>query len=216
MHSNVTDSEPAGAYRQTGSATLRSAKSVATQGTARCMVFFMRPTNLLVALAVIVASTALADDNALISEARATVDTFKKTDPKIEKFFSSAAGYAVFPTIGKGAVVVGGAGGDGILFVGGQPLGKSSMGQASIGFQLGGQTYSEVIFFETASSLSDFKKGNFALAAQASAVALSAGAAATAKYEKGVAIFTATKGGLMYEASVGGQKFGYTPFAAKK
>ncbi len=180
------------------------------------MVFFMRPTNLLVALAVIVASTALADDNALISEARATVDTFKKTDPKIEKFFSSAAGYAVFPTIGKGAVVVGGAGGDGILFVGGQPLGKSSMGQASIGFQLGGQTYSEVIFFETASSLSDFKKGNFALAAQASAVALSAGAAATAKYEKGVAIFTATKGGLMYEASVGGQKFGYTPFAAKK
>ncbi|MGZ6079256.1 MAG: YSC84-related protein [Myxococcaceae bacterium] len=176
----------------------------------------MRPSNLLVAVALVVAPTALADDTALISEAQATIATFKKTDPKIEKFFSSAAGYAVFPTIAKGAVVVGGAGGDGVLFVGGKPVGKSSMGQASIGLQLGGQTYSEVVFFETPSSLSDFKKGNFALAAQASAVALSAGAAANAKYEKGVAIFTATKGGLMYEASVGGQKFGYEPFGAAK
>jgi lipid-binding SYLF domain-containing protein len=152
----------------------------------------------------------------LISDARATIQTFKKTDPKMDKFFSSAAGYAVFPTIAKGAVGIGGAGGDGVLFVGGQPVGKSSMGQATIGFQLGGQTYSEVIFFETASSLSDFKKGNFALAAQASAVALAAGAAANAKYEKGVAVFTATKDGLMFEASVGGQKFGYKPFAAAK
>jgi lipid-binding SYLF domain-containing protein len=177
----------------------------------------MRPSKLLIAVALVVGSVALADDDSsLISDARATIETFKKTDPKIEKFFSSAAGYSVFPTIAKGAVGIGGAGGDGVLFVGGQPVGKSSMGQASIGFQLGGQTYSEVIFFETASSLSDFKKGNFALAAQASAVALSAGAAANAKYEKGVAIFTATKGGLMYEASVGGQKFGYKPFAAAK
>jgi lipid-binding SYLF domain-containing protein len=113
-------------------------------------------------------------------------------------------------------MVVEGAGGDGARFVGGQPVGRSSMGQASVGFQLGGQTYSEIVFFETASSLSDFEKGNFALAAQASAAAPSAGAAATAKYENGVAIFTATKGGLMYEASVGGQKFGYQPFASKK
>jgi lipid-binding SYLF domain-containing protein len=176
----------------------------------------MRPSRLLIAVALVVGSVALADDSELISDAKATIATFKKTDPNIEKFFSSAAGYAVFPTITKAAVGVGGAGGNGVLFVGGQPVGKSSMGQASIGFQLGGQAYSEVVFFETASSLSDFKKGNFALAAQASAVALSAGASANAKYEKGVAIFTATKGGLMYEASVGGQKFGYEPFGAKK
>ena len=156
------------------------------------------------------------DDNALIADARATVQTFKKKDPHIEKFFGSAAGYVVFPTIAKGAFVVGGAGGDGILFVGGQAAGKSSMGQASVGLQLGGQTYSEIIFFENASTLNEFKKGNFALAAQASAVALSAGAAAAANYENGVAIFTATKTGLMYEASVGGQKFGYQPFGAKK
>lgn len=176
----------------------------------------MRPSKLLVTVALVVGSVALADDSELISDARATIATFKKTDPKIEKFFSSAAGYAVFPTIAKAAIGVGGAGGSGVLFVGGQPVKKSSMGQASIGLQLGGQTYSEVIFFETPSSLSDFKKGNFALAAQASAVALSAGASANAKYEKGVAIFTATKGGLMYEASVGGQKFGYEPFGAAK
>jgi lipid-binding SYLF domain-containing protein len=177
----------------------------------------MRPSKLLIAVALVVGTTVLAaDDKELVSEAQATIATFKKTDPKIDKFFSSAAGYAVFPTIAKGAVVVGGAGGDGVLFVGGKPVGRSSMGQATVGFQLGGQSYSEIVFFETPSALKDFQSGNFALAAQASAVALSAGAAANAKYEKGVAIFAATKGGLMYEASVGGQKFGYKPFAAAK
>ncbi len=173
----------------------------------------MRTLAPLLVVSLLAASVALAADNAaLTSEAKATIATFKKTDPKLDKFFGSAAGYVVFPTIAKGAVGVGGAGGDGVLFVGGQPIGRSSMGQASIGFQLGGQTYSEIIFFETPSALSDFKKGNFALAAQASAVALAAGASANAKYEHGVAVFTATKGGLMYEASVGGQKFGYEPF----
>jgi len=175
----------------------------------------MRLSTPLAAAALLAGSAALASDNAaLVSDARATVQTFRKKDPKIEKFFSSASGYVVFPTVAKGGFVVAGAGGDGVLFVGGQPVGRSSMGQASVGLQLGGQTYSEIIFFENASTLAEFKKGNFALAAQASGVALSAGAAATANYENGVAIFTATKTGLMYEASVGGQKFGYQPFAA--
>ena len=176
----------------------------------------MRLSTLLPALALVVAPAAVAGDDTLVSDAHAVIQTFKKKDPHIDKFFGSAAGYVVFPTIAKGGFVVGGAGGDGVLFVGGHPVGKSSMGQASVGFQLGGQTYSEIIFFENASTLSDFMKGNFALAAQASAVALSAGAAATANYENGVAIFTATKTGLMYEASVGGQKFGYHPFGGKK
>jgi len=176
----------------------------------------MRTARLPILVAVLCASVALAADDAeLISAAQATIATFKKTDPKIDKFFGSAAGYAVFPTIGKGGFVVGGAGGDGVLFVGGKPVGRSSMGQATIGLQLGGQAFSEIIFFETPATLSDFQKGNFALAAQASAVAISAGAAAQANYEHGVAIFTATKTGLMYEASVGGQKFGYHPFASK-
>jgi lipid-binding SYLF domain-containing protein len=177
----------------------------------------MRTARLPFLVAALVATVSLAsDDGELISSAQATIATFKKTDANTEKFFSSAVGYAVFPTIGKGGFVVGGAGGDGILFVGGKPVGKASMGQASVGFQLGGQTFSEIIFFENASTLSDFKHGNFALSAQASAVALSAGAAAAANYEHGVAIFTATKTGLMYEASVGGQKFGYHPFATAK
>jgi len=157
-----------------------------------------------------------ADSSALIADARATVQAFKQKDPKLEKFFSSAAGYAVFPTIAKGGFVVGGAGGDGVLFVGGQPVGTANMGQASIGAQLGGQTYSEIIFFQNAATLNDFKKSNFTLAAQASAVALSAGAAANASYQDGVAVFTASKTGLMYEASVGGQKFTFHPLAAAK
>jgi lipid-binding SYLF domain-containing protein len=171
---------------------------------------------LAIALGVAPAAAHASDDATLISDSRAVVQTFKKKDANIEKFFGSAVGYAVFPTIAKGGFVVGGAGGDGVLFVGGHAVGKSSMGQASVGLQLGGQTYSEIIFFENASTLNEFKKGNFALAAQASAVALSAGAAAAANYENGVAIFTATKTGLMYEASVGGQKFGYQPFGSHK
>jgi len=177
----------------------------------------MRLSTSLAVIALIAAAAAHAsDDDTLISDARAVVQTFKKKDANIEKFFSSSVGYVVFPTIAKGGFVVAGAGGDGVLFVGGHAAGKSSMGQASVGLQLGGQTYSEIIFFENASTLSEFKKGNFALAAQASAVALSAGAAAAANYENGVAIFTATKTGLMYEASVGGQKFGFHPFGTQK
>jgi lipid-binding SYLF domain-containing protein len=157
-----------------------------------------------------------ANDDALVSDAQAVAQTFKSKDPKIEKFFSSAPGYAVFPTVAKGGFIVGGAGGDGVLFVGGKPVGTANMGQASIGLQLGGQTYSEVIFFENPSTLSDFKNGHFQLDAQATAVAISAGASADANYTRGVAVFTMTKAGLMYEASVGGQKFTFHPFPAEK
>ncbi len=165
-------------------------------------------------LALVSAERVRADDP--VKEARATIEVFKKADPGISKFFSGAPGYAVFPTIGKGAIGIGGAGGSGVLFEKGNPVGKTSMAQVTIGLQLGGQSYSEVVFFETAAALGDFKKGNFALAAQVSAVAAAAGASANAKYQNGVAVFTVAKGGLMYEASVGGQKFGYEPFGKKK
>ena len=151
-----------------------------------------------------------------VKEAQDTIAVFKKTDPGISRFFDEAAGYAVFPTIGKGAIGIGGAGGSGILFVRGKPVGKTSMAQVTVGLQLGGQSYSEVVFLETEAALNDFKKGNFALAAQVSAVAAASGASANAKYASGVAVFTATKAGLMYEASVGGQKFGFEPFEAGK
>jgi lipid-binding SYLF domain-containing protein len=151
-----------------------------------------------------------------VKEATDTIAVFKKADPGISRFFSGAAGYAIFPTIGKGAIGVGGAGGSGVLFEKGKAVGKTSMAQVTIGLQLGGQSYSEIVFFETNAALNDFKKGDFALAAQVSAVAAAAGASANAKYANGVAVFTVAKGGLMYEASVGGQKFGYEPFGKKK
>jgi lipid-binding SYLF domain-containing protein len=141
-----------------------------------------------------------------------TIATFKQKDPGIQKFFDGAVGYAVFPTIGKGAIGIGGAHGKGELIVGGKAVGKTSMTQVTIGFQLGGQAYSEIIFFQKKETLDGFKKSDFAFAAEVSAVALTSGASANAAYRNGVAVFTAAKGGLMYEASVGGQKFSYKPY----
>src|SRR5215469_4403590 len=155
-----------------------------------------------------------ADDS--VREAQDAVNMFKKTDPSLDNFFARAAGYAVFPSVGKGGLGLGGAYGSGVLFNHGKAVGKASLTQVTIGLQLGGQAYSEIIFLQTESALDDFKSSQFALAAEASAVALSSGAAATAKYEQGVAIFTAAKGGLMYEASVGGQKFSYEPLGGRK
>jgi lipid-binding SYLF domain-containing protein len=140
------------------------------------------------------------------------IDKFTKTDPGIKKFFDGAAGYAVFPSVGKGAIGVGGAHGSGEVIVGDSAIGKCTLTQVTVGLQLGGQSYSEIIFFEQANTLEGFKKGDFAFAAQASAVALKSGAAANAAYRNGVAVFTQAKGGLMYEASIGGQKFGYESY----
>jgi Las17-binding protein actin regulator len=150
-----------------------------------------------------------------VKEAQETIAVLKKADPSLSRFFDTAVGYAVFPTVTKGAVGVGGAAGSGVVFEKGNAIGKASLTQATVGAQLGGQTYSEIIFFETAPAFTDFKKGTFALAAQASAVAASAGKSANANYQNGVAVFTVGKGGLMAEASVGGQKFGFEPFAKK-
>lgn len=159
------------------------------------------------------AGNAHADD---ISDANETVALFKKTDPNLARFFKSSVGYAVFPSVGKGAFILGGAHGEGILYEGGEPVGKASLTQATIGFQFGGQAYAEIIFFETEGVLSDFKAGNFAFSGQLSGVVLAAGAAANANYQWGVAVFTAAKGGLMVEASLGGQKFSYTPLEKKR
>lgn len=139
------------------------------------------------------------------------IASFKDRDPDIKRWFDNAYGYAVFPTVGKGAVAVGGAYGRGRLYEQGQYVGNTSMKQLTVGFQWGGQAYSEIIFFEDAEVLEDFKNGNFEFGAQVSAVAATLGASADAAYDKGVAVFTIAKGGLMYEASVGGQKFNYYP-----
>jgi lipid-binding SYLF domain-containing protein len=158
------------------------------------------------------AKTGLAMD---VKEVEDTLLEFKKVDPGIARFLETAAGYAVFPTVTKAGLGFGGAGGAGLVFEKGEHIGKASLTQVTVGIQLGGQTYSEVIFFETAAAFTDFKKGTLALAAQVSAVAAAAGAAANANYQNGVAVFTLGKGGLMFEASVGGQKFRFEPLSKK-
>jgi lipid-binding SYLF domain-containing protein len=145
----------------------------------------------------------------LSGKVQAAIGLAKKEDPGLKKFFDEAAGYAIFPTVGKGAIGIGGAYGKGELYEGGQLVGYCDLTQASIGLALGGQGYTEFIFFETKAAVDSFKSGNFAFAAQASAVALKSGVSANAKYGNGVAVFTMDEAGLMYEASIGGQKFSY-------
>jgi hypothetical protein len=147
-----------------------------------------------------------------LRHARLAILEIQKADPGMSKFFYGAAGYAVFATVGKGAVGVGGAHGTGIVFEEGMAVGEATLNQVTIGLALGGQAFTEVIFFETAKSLADFKRGEFTMAAQVSAVAAAAGASVNARYVEGVSVFTFAKAGLMAEASVGGQKFGYRAF----
>jgi lipid-binding SYLF domain-containing protein len=141
-----------------------------------------------------------------------TIAEFKKKDPGISKFFEGAVGCAVFPTVGKGAIGIGGAHGSGELLVDDKAVGKVTLNQVTVGFQFGGQAYAEIIFFEKKNALDGFKNGDFAFAAEASAVALTSGASANAAYRNGVAVFTMAKGGLMYEASIGGQKFSFKAY----
>jgi len=136
---------------------------------------------------------------------------FEQTNPKIKPFIESAHGYAVFPTVAKGAIGIGGAHGDGLVYEKSKLIGTTSLSQVTIGFQLGGQAYRELICFQNKQALDRFKGGNFELDAQASGVAVTAGVSIDAAYEHGVAIFTMAKGGLMFEASVGGQKFSFEP-----
>ncbi len=130
-----------------------------------------------------------------VKEAQETIAAFKKTDPGLTRFFDHAVGYAVFPTVVKGAAGIGGASGSGIVFEKGKAVGKARLSQGTIGAQIGGQTYSEVIFFETLPALTDFKKGTLALAAQVSAVAASAGASKDAKYQEGAGGLHPREGG---------------------
>jgi len=165
-----------------------------------------------------------------------TADLFKNAGES-SMFFKSCYGYAVFPTIGKGGFVVGGAHGKGRVYAKGKYIGDTKMTQLSVGFQAGGQAYSQIIFFEDKRALDEFTKGNFEFEAGVSAVAITAAAEGTAgtsgtsagasggkkdattagaSYYKGMKVFTIVKGGAMYQATVGGQKFSYEAKAAAK
>ncbi|HUG98143.1 MAG TPA: YSC84-related protein [Gammaproteobacteria bacterium] len=145
------------------------------------------------------------------ADAAKTLTAARAADPTLVPILNASAGYAVFPKVGKAAAGVGGAYGRGVLYERGRAVGYCDLSQATIGMQLGGQTYAEIIAFETKNAVDNFKQGNFQFAAQATAVALKSGAGANAKYKDGVAVFTMDEAGLMYEAAVGGQKFSYQP-----
>jgi lipid-binding SYLF domain-containing protein len=165
-----------------------------------------RPSAALALAFMLLAAPAAARDE---SDVAVVIAKFKAKDPGLADVFASAAGYAVFPTVGKGGIGIGGARGKGWVYEHGALIGRSTLTQISIGLQLGGQAYSEVVFFKDQAALDNFKLGHLKLDAQASAVALTARAAADLAYRNGIAIVTMAKGGLMYEASVGGQKFSF-------
>ncbi len=144
-------------------------------------------------------------------DAREVVARFTEEDPGLTQVFEDAHGYAVFPTVGKGGLGLGAARGKGLVYERGRWVGRSTLIQVTIGLQLGGQAYSEVVFFKNRDAFESFKRGRLKLDAQVSAVALSARAAADLAWRQGVAIVTMAKGGLMYEASVGGQRFSFQP-----
>lgn len=145
----------------------------------------------------------------LVNDAKEALQTMIEKTPKLESFYNESYGYAVFPKVTKAGIAFGGAFGKGIVFKNYQVVGTSKLKQASIGLQFGGQQYSEVIFFENQESYEKFINGKLKFDAQASAVALNEGASIDVAYQDGVAVFTATKGGFMYEASIGGQHFKY-------
>jgi lipid-binding SYLF domain-containing protein len=145
--------------------------------------------------------------NKIIADSNTAKAEFIKTDGLMKGLFEKAHGYAIFPNVGKGGVGVGGAAGNGTVYENNKVVGMAKLSQVTIGFQAGGQAYREVIFFESKAEMDRFKESKFEFSAQASAVAVTAGASGNAKYTNGVMVFTMQKGGLMYEASIGGQKF---------
>lgn len=151
-------------------------------------------------------------DKKIIEDSRAAISEFIKSDGLMKNLFNNAHAYVIFPSVGKGGLGIGGALGNGIVYRKGVIIGKATLTQLTIGFQAGGQAYREVIFFENESVLSNFIKNNIEFSAQASAIIVNEGASANVKFNNGVMVFTQTKGGLMYEVSIGGQKFSYKSF----
>ncbi len=148
----------------------------------------------------------------LITESSKAKSAFIQTDPSMATLFESSYGYVIFPKIGKGGLIVGGSGGDGILYEKGKAAGMVKTGQITVGAQIGGQAYREVIFFENQDALDRMKASKTEFSSQISAVAVKSGVSKNAKYTDGVSVFTQDLGGLMAEATVGGQKFKYTAF----
>jgi len=148
----------------------------------------------------------------VIAESKEAKQAFLDKDESMSKLFEASYGYVIFPNVGKGGLVVGGGGGKGVAYEQGKMIGMAKLTQVTVGFQAGGQSFREIIFFKGIKELDRFKKNRLEFSAQVSAVAAASGASADAKYIEGVVVMTMAKGGLMYEASIGGQKFKFEPF----
>jgi lipid-binding SYLF domain-containing protein len=153
------------------------------------------------------------DKQNMDQEAQGTIQNFKTAEPDIQNFFDNAYGYAVLPSIANGALIVGGASGDGEVFEQGTLIGYCRMSQGNIGAQIGGQSFAEIIFFQNAAALANFKAGQTTFDARATAVAAGSGAGKAADYQNGVLVFTKPVSGLMAQAAVGGQGFTFVPLS---
>lgn len=154
-----------------------------------------------------------AERTSLDQESRAAYARMVEKDPSLRDFIGRSYGYVIFPSVGKGGLGVGGSYGRGIVYEQGRPVGYADMTQGTIGLQIGGQSFSQIIAFQTPNRLNDFRSGNFTFAANASAVAIKAGAASATDFKDGTAVFTDSEAGLMAEAAVGGQRFTFQPLS---
>lgn len=159
----------------------------------------------LLALALAATTTARAED--LKVKADEAIQNFNLADPSMTNFFSKAVGYVILPSVGEGGFIIAGQHGDGLVYQKGKVTGKVTMSEISIGAQVGGGKFSEVIFFETKAAMKAFKQAEFQMGAAVKASVAASGVAANAKYDQGVAVFTLPLSGAMVSAAVGGQKF---------
>ncbi len=157
------------------------------------------------------AFSASAADGDPAAEAQIAINVLQTTDSALTNLFNHAAGFAVFPSVGKGGLILGCEYGKGIVYEEGEPIGEATLTEINVGPQVGGQSFYEVIFFETTEALAKFKEGHFEMSAELSAVAVAKGASLDANYRSGVMVFTLPRTGLMVQATLGGQKFKYKP-----
>jgi len=149
---------------------------------------------------------------ALAAEAERAIQAFERADSGLKGFFDGSAGFAVFPSVGRGGLIIGGEHGKGLVYESGKPVGEATLTEVNVGAQVGGESFYEVIFFETENALTHFKQSNFEMSAEVNAVAAAEGAAKNAKYRDGVTVFILARTGLMVQATIGGQKFKYKSF----
>jgi len=147
----------------------------------------------------------------LIADAQQERTAIQQEYPDMAELFQSSAAYAIFPNVGKGAYVIGGASGNGVVYQNGNVIGYADLKQVDVGLQIGGQSYVEILFFENQAALDNFKSGTYELGANATAVILDKGASRDISFQDGVAVVTKTKGGAMAGVSVGGQRFSFQP-----